>query len=194
MEKCGKKWRSTTKRGAVTIGEATELSVVGTFTCNLDVKSRFVLPTSIRDAIDERKYGSGFCMLPGRISGSMAIYPDAYYEQVRPKQISGLVASQSVYEWQAFVNSQTIWLKPDAQNRVLLPEWVLERCEIAKSITLSGAGDHVLLWRPEAYREFMERMYRDQEKLRHNAVSEVRTVEVVQAAPAAVALTMSRSE
>lgn len=176
--------------------ETTDLRVTGNFVCAIDAKGRVVLPTAVREAIDEKKYGSGFCIVPGRIAGSFAMFADAYFERTRPPQRPGMTASDATYRKQVFSNALESWIKPDAQHRFLLPEWIVRRCQLTDKVMICGSGDHLTLWRPEVFDAFIDEMYRDMERSRHSPEREVAPVGYAPVVPQApvVALTVSRSE
>lgn len=146
---------------------------VGAFECVVDGKNRLSIPFGIRTRLNPDTDGRSFYVLPGRRQGTLAIYPDKYYEQVRPTVSPQADLSESVHEWWQFECSQTVMLDSDAQGRILIPEKLLKRAGIEKEVTLIGVQDHMELWPREAYEQFVTRNWPEYPAHRAEAIKEL---------------------
>ena len=52
----------------------------GTYDLTIDNKNRLSIPAGIRSAMDPKKDGTGFYLVPGSRRGTLGLYGDRYYE------------------------------------------------------------------------------------------------------------------
>ncbi len=146
---------------------------VGTHELTVDNKNRLSIPFAIRRKLSDDQDGQSFYALPGRRRGTLALYPEKYYERLR----SGLPAddnlSDGAYAYRQFESSQTALLEPDAQGRVVLPERVLKRIGLEREVVLIAIGDHLELWRRDDFAAFEGGMWPDYWQQRAKAHEEM---------------------
>ncbi|MCG3129261.1 MAG: Transcriptional regulator MraZ [Phycisphaerae bacterium] len=133
----------------------------GAYEFTIDAKFRLSIPYGVRAKLNPDIDGRAFFVLPGRRLGTLAIYPDRYFEKLRPIPTAPDRLPDAAFEWWQFEWSQTVLLDPDKEGRILIPEWLLERAGIGKDVALIGVQDHLELWPREAYREFITRKWPD---------------------------------
>lgn len=131
----------------------------GAYEFTIDSKYRLSIPFGIRGKLNPDTDGRSFYVLPGRKQGTLAIYPDRYFEQLRPIPPAPDRLPDAAFEWWQFEWSQTVLIDPDKEGRILIPEWLLERAGIGKDVALIGVQDHLELWPRDAYRDFIARKW-----------------------------------
>lgn len=121
----------------------------------LDEKNRFQIPSEFRGAMDAEREGEWFYLCPGEHDHTLSLYPnklwDAIVAELRARREQGREAIQ----YEEWYYSLCCRLDTDAQGRVVLPKWQLERVEMGKEITLAGVNDHIEIWRTPDHREFL---------------------------------------
>ncbi len=147
---------------------------VGTYELTIDAKNRLSIPHAIRSKINCDADGRAFYVVPGQRQGTLAIYPERYYEKTRafippPEQIS-----DEAYEWRQFEFSQSALLDPDSQGRILIPERLLKRAGIGREVTLIGVQDRLELWDRGAFEAFQDEKWPAYPQHRAKAMRELR--------------------
>lgn len=147
----------------------------GRFEQTIDAKNRLSIPFTIRKKLNPEQDGHSFYVLPGQRRGTLALYPEKYFERTRPPLPEAEV-SESTHEWRKFEFSQSALLDPDSQGRVLIPEYLLKRSGIAKEVVLTGAEDHLLLWDRQDFEEFENSQWEQYSDNRASAMKELRQI------------------
>lgn len=147
--------------------------LVGTFELTIDAKNRLSIPQQMRARIEYSTYGSGFYVVPGRVKGTLAIYPDRYYEQKCARQVDTERLSDEAYAWLQFERSQSVQVDPDSQGRILIPERLLKRAGIDREVTLTGSDDHMELWDRQAFAGFEQDFWPEYPARRATARKEI---------------------
>ncbi len=155
----------------------------GAFDLAIDAKNRVSIPYAIRAKLNSETDGRSFYVLPGQRLGTLAIYPERYFEKRRVDSVPKPDADDSVYEWRQFELSQTYLLDPDSQGRILIPDRLLKRAGIEREVTLIGVQDHLELWPRDAYSAFVDEKWPDYPA--HRSAAEKELARMHAAAPAA---------
>ncbi len=147
---------------------------VGTYELTIDSKNRLSIPHAIRSKINCDADGRSFYVVPGQRRGTLAIYPERYFERARahiprPEQLS-----ESGYEWRQFEYSQSALLDPDGQGRILIPDRLLKRAGIGREVTLIGVQDRLELWSRAEFDTFQDGKWPDYPQHRAKAMQELR--------------------
>lgn len=129
--------------------------VSGAVDGKIDAKHRVAIPNVFRMRINHDTDGRAFYVLPGRRMGTLALYPDRYYEQHRRRPAPRDSDPDVVHEWREFELSQTYLLEQDGQGRVLIPGELLRRTGLGSEVKLVGVGDHIQIWRRDDYEGFI---------------------------------------
>lgn len=150
--------------------------LAGTHELTIDAKNRLSVPFAIRRKLSEEFDGHALYVLPGRRSGTLALYPEKHFERLRRNDPADDRLSEDAYEFRQFEYSQCALLEPDGQGRVLLPERLLKRAGIDKDVVLIGVRDHLELWRREQFEQFEQAMWPEYLGRRSRAVQEANSV------------------
>jgi MraZ protein len=150
---------------------AKRMSLVGSFELVLDNKSRLSIPFAIRKKLGD---GQSYYALPGRRRGTIVLYPEKRYEDLRAGLPADDDLSDAAYAYRQFEHSQTALLEPDAQGRVVLPERLVKRTRLERDVVLIAVGDHLELWRQDDFAAFEESMWPDYWQQRASALEEMK--------------------
>jgi len=147
---------------------------VGTYELTIDAKNRVSIPHTIRSKINGDTDGRAFYVVLGQRPGTLAIFPERYFERLRaeippPEQIS-----ERGYEWRQIEYSQAALLDPDTQGRILLPERLLKRAGIGREVALIGVQDRLELWDRAQFDAFIDGSLPEYPQRRNEAMHEVR--------------------
>jgi len=135
----------------------------GEFDLNIDDKNRLLIPSEVRQRINQAEFGEGFFLVIG-INRLPWIYPERYYEELATRIPADLVPADDLLAFDQLHFALASRLEPDKQGRVLLPDRILRRAGIRKEVTLIGARDHLELYNRadwEARREELEKRGRE---------------------------------
>ncbi len=146
--------------------------LTGWFELTIDSKNRVSVPHPVRAKINADTDGRSFYVLPGHRRGTLAIYPDLYFEQLRRRPPPKSKSPEVVHEWRQFEASLTFLIDPDNQGRILIPERLLKRAGIGKEVTLIGVEDHLELWPRETYDAFVDEQWSEYPARRNEAEDE----------------------
>lgn len=128
----------------------------GTYELTMDLKNRLSIPANVRAAMDTEKDGSGFYLVPGSRRGTLALYPDRYFERYAEQYHSSLEATDEKDDFEQVFYAMATLVDIDKQGRVVLPQRILEYAGIGKKVTLAGRRDHLVIWNREAFDRFMK--------------------------------------
>ena len=155
---------------------------VGTYELTIDAKNRLSIPHAIRSKMNCDADGRSFYIVPGQRRGTLAIYPERYFEQTRAQIPTPEQISEDGYEWRQFEFSQSALVDPDTQGRVLLPERLLKRAGIGRDVTLIGVQDRLELWSRAEFDAFQDGKWPDYPQHRAAARDELRKLQAQKAA------------
>jgi MraZ protein len=155
---------------------------VGMFELTIDSKNRLSIPHAIRSKMNCDTDGRSFYVVPGHRRGTLAIYPERYFERLRgdvppPEQLTG-----EGYEWRQFEYSQSALVDPDTQGRILIPERLLKRAGIGREVTLIGVQDRLELWSRADFDAFQDGKWPEYPQHRAKAMQELRAWQATNAA------------
>ncbi len=146
----------------------------GTYDLAIDNKNRLSIPFTIRRKLSEDRDGHSFYVVAGRRRGTLALYPEKYFERLRAADPADDSLSDAAYAFRQFEYSQSALLEPDAQGRVLLPDRLVKRVGLAASVILIGVRDHLEVWRPEDFEAFDNEMWPAYPERRTKALEEMK--------------------
>lgn len=150
---------------------------VGTFELSIDTKNRLSVPFAIRAKLSPETDGRSFYVLPGRRPGTLAVYPDRYFEQLEQATPVDEDLSDDTFSWRQFEYSQTVLVDPDGQGRLLIPEWLRERAGMSREVVLLGVRDHMELWDRDAFDAFQNGQWTEFPERRPRAKRELKQLQ-----------------
>lgn len=150
--------------------------LAGTYELTIDNKNRLSIPFAIRRKLDDQRDGHSFYLLPGRRPGTLALYPEKYYERLRADLPADDSLSDEAYAYRQFEYSQSALLDPDSQGRILIPERLLRRAGLQKDVVLIAVRDHLEIWNRQDFEQFESRMWPDYPQQRARAIDEMKRI------------------
>ena len=151
---------------------------VGMYELTIDAKNRLSIPYAIRSKLNSDTDGRSYYIVPGQRRGTLAVYPERYYERTRAQIPSPEQLSDGGYEWRQFEFSQSALLDPDSQGRILIPERLLKRAGMGREVTLIGVQDRLELWSRAEFDAFQDGKWPGYPQHRSEAMQELRQLQV----------------
>ena len=123
---------------------------IGTYSHNLDDKSRLILPSKLREKLGGTVYVSL------GLDKCLAVYPEEVFEQMAKQlsTVSSLNAENRSYKRIFF--SSSYQCDVDKQGRIQLTKDSLEKCNIKKDVMIIGVEDHIEIWDKEKFYQMEE--------------------------------------
>lgn len=149
---------------------------VGTYEQTVDAKNRLSVPFPIRSKMNVDADGRGFYVLPGQRPGTLALYPERYFEQTRRLIPPPEALSDELIAWRQFELAHCFLLDPDDQGRVLLPQKLLTLAGIPREVTLIGVQDHLEIWNRADFEAFQTANWPTYPQQRAKAMAELRNL------------------
>jgi MraZ protein len=118
--------------------------LTGTFHRTLDDKLRLALPKSLRDALGDATDRPVF-LAPGS-DGSLALFPEASFEQLAQRLAAASPAAMEVREYRRMFYARATRAELDRQGRLRLPQELADFAGLVRDVVLLGVQDHVELW------------------------------------------------
>ena len=121
----------------------------GSSPAKIDDKGRLKIPTEFRRVLDEI-YGPEVFITS--VAGSSAsIYPLQVWEEVERKLAAVPSSSRAKQRYLERVNYFGQQLRLDGQGRVVVPQILRDRAEIAGEVVVSGRLDQLEVWNRERF-------------------------------------------
>jgi division/cell wall cluster transcriptional repressor MraZ len=122
-----------------------KLFLIGEFDSILDDKNRILVSADFRNEIlDARKDKMLICRI-GR-NRVARLYPEGYYREMIAQWMTSLAPGEAEEKFNEAYYGMVYRLSWDAQGRVVIPEKIIKRSNMGKTLTLVGKGDHVAIW------------------------------------------------
>ncbi len=128
-------------------------SFVGSFRFSVDEKGRFSIPAPLRSGLALSAEGV-FVVTPGP-EGCLDAYPDDEWRR-RLQMLRSVPGGTSGRYYRRLIAGQARQCKMDRQNRILVPPVLLRSVGITKTVLILGQLDHLELWDPTAYRDYID--------------------------------------
>lgn len=130
-------------------------SFYGRYDYVIDEKGRVNVPARFRRAAgagSEERY-----VITLGLDQCIYVYPPEQWTTIEQKlrRLSNDLPEERRYI--RIVGANASDSKVDAQGRIGLPKYLLDTLDIEKNVVIIGAFDHIEIWRPETYQEFMEK-------------------------------------
>jgi MraZ protein len=126
------------------------LFLIGEYDALLDDKNRILVPAAFRKEVLEAREEKTLVCRIGRNRVAW-LYPENYYRDLIAQRRMSLMPGEDEDKFNEAYYGMIYRLSWDAQGRVVLPEKIIKRTNLEKSLTLVGAGDHLAIWNREAW-------------------------------------------
>ena len=131
----------------------------GYYEHNLDAKGRLIIPSKMRDDINDNK----LYILKG-FDGALAIYKREKFLEVMEEQSKLKFNKSSSRDYLRAILSSVSELDIDKIGRVQIPNTLLNKYGIGRDLVIIGVGDHIEVWDKEAYNVYEEKINREFEE------------------------------
>ena len=133
------------------------MKLYGKFQHTIDNKGRLFIPSRLRE-----KFGKGFFVTISW-EACLTIYSIERWESAEEKLRT---LSQTAQMEMRSIFSNAVYLEPDAQGRVVLPQNLREHAGLTKEVTIIGTGLYVQIWDTDKYKQ-IEEVELDRDNLKH---------------------------
>ena len=120
--------------------------LLGKYTHSLDAKNRLVIPSRLAEELDGK-----ITIAPSVTNRCILLYGEEEWRQYYNK-INSLPRSQ-IEDLARYLFSNAMQVTPDAQNRIAVPQDMLDYAGIKKNLITAGVGDFCEIWAQEVYEE-----------------------------------------
>ncbi len=129
-------------------------SLRGYYEYAIDEKGRVNVPAPLRKAA-AAETDEAYVITLG-LDHCIYVYPPVQWTAIEQKlsQLSSDRADERYYT--RTITSHARDSQLDAQGRIALPKHLMERLNIGKKVIIIGVQDHIEIWKPETYQEYME--------------------------------------
>jgi MraZ protein len=118
----------------------------------VDPKGRLIVPSAIRK---ELPMGVNSFVVARWFDGCLAGFDPGVWNRVLQQLLALDGGQRQARQLRRSVAGGAMEAKIDRQGRVLIPRKLLDRANITDRATVSGAIDHVEIWNPARYAEYM---------------------------------------
>ncbi len=133
---------------------------VSNYPLTIDAKNRLAIPSELRSRLRRESKlketdSVPFYVTIAKQARALSLYPAERFEQLLDRASTpGKVSPQTYLAVQRL--SAVSWAaQTDKQGRILLPERLLQDVPLPSQVILAGLNDHLEIWEPGAWTEFL---------------------------------------
>ena len=138
-------------------------SFIGSYRHSIDHKGRVSIPSRFRRALSGDA-GDSFVILRG-FERCVALYPLDEWQRKEERLRSGSFGDPNHRRFQRTMLQHAMHGELDAQGRVALPPGLLEHASLVKDAVLNGVLDHIEIWDPAVFDEYLKSSSRSYEDM-----------------------------
>ena len=124
---------------------------LGEYTHCLDKESRLALPARLREAAGEQ-LAAGLCLVRGTEPCIVAYTRDRLERLLAALDTDPSLSRSAAREFKRGLGSNAVVVVPDAQGRLLIPDFLRLHARIQKDVTILGAVDAIEIWDTATYK------------------------------------------
>jgi len=130
-------------------------SLRGYYEYSIDEKGRVNVPAKLRKASGVESDDSYVITLG--LDRCIYVYPLAQWTAIEEKldQLSSDLADERYYTRTILSHASDSQI--DTQGRIALPRNLLDKLDIDRKVVIIGVQNHIEIWKPETYQEYMEK-------------------------------------
>ena len=120
--------------------------LIGRYDYSLDPKNRLAVPTKYRETLAQEK-GRSFYLTSG-MDGCLYLFLPAQWEKMLADDLKMFSMPDKEQE-RAFKRkffSEAVEVEPDAQGRILVPQYLKEHAGLRFDVLVQGAGNRAEIW------------------------------------------------
>src|SRR5262249_18650451 len=142
--------------------------LTGSFQRALDDKLRLAIPKSLREHLPETKR---LYLTPG-LDGCLAAYPEQAFAELADRLAAHSPAAREIRDYSRLFYSQASCASLDGQWRFRVPLELARWAGLQSDVTLVGVRDHLEIWMPAKWREYISRCDTNYDQLAEAAFSQ----------------------
>ena len=120
--------------------------LIGRYDYSLDPKNRLAIPPTYRETLAQEK-GRSFYLTSG-MDGCLYLFLPAQWEKMLADDLKMFSMPDKEQE-RAFKRkffSEAVEVEPDAQGRILVPQYLKEHASLRFDVLVQGAGNRAEIW------------------------------------------------
>jgi len=114
----------------------------GQYEHTIDAKQRLAIPADARSVLDAAGHGTAFIAAPGS-DGAINLWPERTFNEYAENLGGSLLEDEDLIEYQQLLFSQSQRCTMDSVGRIRLPERLIERYGLSRSVMVLGVKDHL---------------------------------------------------
>tara|TARA_B100001287_G_scaffold57272_1_gene45529 strand:+ start:143 stop:610 length:468 start_codon:yes stop_codon:yes gene_type:complete len=136
------------------------MNLIGTYECKVDIKGRFMLPSSLKKQLNS-VINEGFVLKRSVFNNCLELYPMKDWESM-VSQVDKL--NRFVKKNNDFIRSYMSGLKMleiDSTGRFLIPKDLIAFAEITKNLVLASSVNMIEIWDKDKYEKVVKESLKD---------------------------------
>jgi MraZ protein len=132
--------------------------LIGRYDYSLDPKNRLAVPPKYREALGQEK-GRSFYLTSG-MEGCLYLFLPSQWEKMLAGDLRMFSMPDKEQE-RAFKRkffSEAVEVEPDAQGRILVPQYLKEHAGLKDAVLVQGAGTRAEVWDSKRWTDYERRV------------------------------------
>ena len=128
------------------------LFLIGEYDVLLDEKHRLLIPSDFRKEITDARDEKVLICTVGR-NKVARLFPENLYRELLARRRTTVATGEAEERFREAYLGMVFRLPWDQQGRVVVPEKIISRTGLGRSLTLVGNGDYLELWNRDAWEQ-----------------------------------------
>lgn len=134
--------------------------LLGTYEHTVDEKNRLTLPARFRE-----EFAEGLFLARG-MDGCIVVYTRDAWDQLVSVRLADLDPfTREARQMSRFIYAGASDAELDRQGRVVVPQGLMDHAGVSRDVIVAGLRDHVEIWERAAWRDQMEEVERNAERV-----------------------------
>ena len=122
---------------------------IGEFAHSVDEKGRLAVPAKFRPRFKEG------AVVTRWLERSLAVFPKRRFAELQERVAKLPLSDRNARQFGRFLMSGAHDDEPDGQGRIVIPQHLREFAGVAGDAIVVGANDHLEIWAPAKWREYI---------------------------------------
>ncbi len=135
------------------------MPLTGTYERSIDRQLRVAIPKAMREEFCRQEgdaAGNRLFLTPG-FDRVLNAYAPSVFEELGRLRTSAAGGAEAVRKFARLFYAQAYPVEWDGQGRIRIPEPLVDYAGLQGVVVLVGVNDHVELWPPQKWREYLEK-------------------------------------
>jgi MraZ protein len=128
------------------------LFLIGEYDVSLDEKHRLLIPSDFRKEITDARDEKVLICTVGR-NKVARFFPENLYRELLARRRTTVATGEAEEGFRQAYLGMVFRLPWDQQGRVVIPEKIINRTGLGRSLTLVGNGDYLEVWNRDAWEQ-----------------------------------------